>query len=90
MPHNKLATQLNDSPAYELAVALAVAGGDSWQRGGWRRWPLRQQPVTGRKRCAGRGASSPHPSVTYVPWAGSVSGQDLMPHNKLASKLRVN
>jgi hypothetical protein len=39
---------------------------------------------------AGRGASSPHPSVTYVPWAGSVSGQDLMPHNKLASKLRLN
>ena len=30
MPHNKLATQLNDSPAYELAVAVAVAGGDSW------------------------------------------------------------
>ena len=30
MLHNKLATQLNDSPASELAVAVAVAGGDSW------------------------------------------------------------
>jgi hypothetical protein len=33
MPHNKLATQLNDSPASKLAVAAAAAGGDSWQRG---------------------------------------------------------
>ena len=33
MQHNKLATQPSDSPAYELAVAVAVAGGDSWQRG---------------------------------------------------------
>ena len=76
MPHNKLATQLNVSPAYELAVALAVAGGDSWQRGGWRRWPLRRQPVRGRKRGAGRAAFSPKPSVTCAPSAGSVSGQD--------------
>jgi hypothetical protein len=36
MPHNKLATQLNDSPASKLAVAAAAAaaGGDSWQRAG--------------------------------------------------------
>ena len=62
MPHNKLATQLSDSPAYELAVAVAAAGVDSWQRGGWWRWPLRRQPdtVSGGKRSAGRAASSPH------------------------------
>ena len=76
MPHNKLATQLNDSPASKLAVAAAAAGGDSWQRGGWRRWPLRQQPVSSGKRGAGRAAFSPPRPVTYVPWAGSVSGQD--------------
>jgi hypothetical protein len=36
MPHNNLATQLNDSPASKLAVAAAAAaaGGDSWQRVG--------------------------------------------------------
>ena len=35
MPHNKLVTQLNDSPASKLAVAAAAAaaGGDSWQHG---------------------------------------------------------
>ena len=61
MQHNKLATQLNDSPASKLAVAAAAAGGDSWQRGGWWRWPLRRQPVSGGKRSASRPASVPPP-----------------------------
>ena len=33
MQHNKLATQLNDSPAYELAVAAAAAGGNKLAAG---------------------------------------------------------
>jgi hypothetical protein len=30
-----------------MSRRAAAAGGDSWQRGGWRRWPLRRQPVGG-------------------------------------------
>ncbi len=72
MPHNKLATQLNDSPASKLAVAATA---DSWQRGVCRRWPLRRQPVSGGKRFAGRAAFSPK-TLRHLCPVGSVSGQD--------------
>ena len=35
-----------------MSRRAAAAGGDSWQRGGWRRWPLRRHP------CVAGGAGS--------------------------------
>jgi hypothetical protein len=90
MPHNKLATQLSDSPASQLAVAAAAAGGDSWRRGGWRRWPLRRQPVSSAKRGAGRATFSPHAGHAPSPASrghGKSLARIMMPHNKLATQL---
>jgi hypothetical protein len=87
MQHNKLATQLNDSPAFELAVAAAAAGGDSWQRGVWRRWPLQRQPVSSGKRGAGRAASPPNVPSPTSRQQGQSLARIMMLHNKLATQL---
>ena len=87
MPHNKLATQPNDSPAYELAVAAAAAGGDSWQRGVCRRWPLRRQPASSGKRGAGRAAPLPHAPSPTSGGQGQFLARIMMPHTKLATQL---